>query len=271
MNRALVTVGGTLVAVAGLAWAGLQVQPAPFATVPPSAAAIATVPLPAGLPAPVERFYRLTYGERIPVFTSAVISGRGTMRPVAGGPALPMRFRFVHEAGHSYRHYMEATFFGLPILKANEYYVDGRERMELPWGVSEGPTYDQAGNLGMWGELSSLPAALLTDERVRWAPVDEATALLVVPFGEAEETFVARFDPGSGRLVALEAMRFKDATPQKTLWIAGSSGWGEVGGYPLAPHGSATWLDDGTPWLELTIEEIAYNVPVDTSFGAKGP
>lgn len=269
--RGLLFAGGALAAIVGLGWAGLRVQPAPFAAPPRAPAAAATTPLPAGLPAPVERFYRLTYGDRVPVFTSAVISGRGTMRPVPGGPALPMRFRFTHDVGRSYRHYMEATWFGIPILKANEYYVDGKERMELPWGASEGPTYDQGGNLGMWAELSSLPAALLTDPRVRWEPLDDATATLVVPFGEREERFVARFDPDSGRLTNLEVMRHKGADQHKTLWITGAQGWAEVGGYRLAPRGTATWLDDGVPWLVMTIEDIAYNIPVDTSLSAKGP
>lgn len=271
MLRGILIGGGVVAALVGLGWAGLHVRPAPFAPVAYEQGAVETMPLPAGLPAPVERLYRATYGERVPVFSSAVISGRGTMRPVAGGPTLPMRFRFTHEVGRSYRHYMEATFLGLPILKANEYYVDGKERMELPWGASEGPNYDQAGNLGMWAELAALPAAYLADPRVRWEPVDDATAILVVPFEAGEERFVARFDPESGRLSNLEVMRYKGADPRKTLWITGSSGWATLGGYKLAPEGTATWLDEGTPWLVMTMEEIVYNVPVDTSPAAKGP
>lgn len=271
MMRGVLIVGGVLAALAGVGWAGLQVPPAPFAPPPPAPASFETIPLPAGLPAPVERFYRLTYGERVPVIRSAVVSGRGSMRPVPGGPALPTRFRFTHEAGRSYRHYIEATFFGLTVLRANEYYVGGRERMELPWGVSEGPTYDQAGNLGMWAETASFPAVFLTSPGVRWEPVDADTALLVVPFGAAEERFVARFDPETGRLALLEVMRYKGDDDHKTLWLARSEGWASIGGFWTAPRGSATWADDGMPWLVMTIEDLALNVPVDTSFEAKGP
>ena len=39
------------------------------------------------------------------------------------GIAFPARFRFIHEAGRGYRHYIEATVFGLPLMKVNERYL----------------------------------------------------------------------------------------------------------------------------------------------------
>jgi len=127
---------------------GLQIRPRPVLPISQPQPALASVPLPAGLPAPAERFFRLTYGEQIPVIRTAVITGRGWIR--VQGVTLPVRFRFTHEAGRNYRHYIEATVFGLPVMKVNEYYVSGRERMEMPWGVDENnPKLDQGGALGM--------------------------------------------------------------------------------------------------------------------------
>jgi hypothetical protein len=230
-----------------------------------------TIPLPEGLPAPVERFYHQVYGERVPLIRTAVISGRGTMRPI-GGITFPMRFRFTHEAGRNYRHYMEATIFGLPLMKANEYYVDGKGRLELPWGVEEGAQIDQGANQSLWAEtVATLPAVLLNEERVRWEAVDDTMALLIVPFGAAEERFVVRFDPATGWPWLLESMRYKGATGAKTLWLNESRGWARLGGYMLPTAGAATWGDDGRPWLRLTVEDVAYNVVVDTSRAAKGP
>jgi hypothetical protein len=149
--KALTLTVSILAALAGLGWTGLRLRPAPFSAAAQPSAPLETIPLPADLPAPVARFYRQTYGEQVPVIRSAVITGRGMLR--LNGLTLPVRFRFTHDAGQSYRHYIEATLFGLPLLKVNEYYVNDQERMVLPWGVQEGsPKLDQGGNLGMWAE-----------------------------------------------------------------------------------------------------------------------
>jgi hypothetical protein len=250
---AYVVAGLVVLALAG--WLGLQIKPRPFPGVSQAQPALATVPLPVSLPPPVERYFRLLYGDRIPVITSAVVTGRGTIRPVAGGPRLPVRFRFTHLAGQDYRHYIEATLFGLPIMQVNEYYVGGKERMVLPWGVEEdNPKLDQGGALGMWAEsIQWLPAILVTDPRVRWEPVDDVTAWLLVPFRDSYERFLLRFDPTTARILYWEVMRYKGGQGDKVLWVNG------------------TWFDEGTPWAEFNAEEVVYNVPVDVSFTAKGP
>ena len=209
--KIFLTIASILIALVLLGWLGLKVKPAAFAPFPQESPALETIPLPAGLPAPVERFYRTVYGEQIPVIRTVVIKGRADISPF--GFKLPARFLFVHNAGKDYRHYIEATWFGLPLMKVNESFVDGHSRFELPVGptIEDDASITQAANLGLWAEANWFPAIYLTDPRVHWEPVDENTALLFVPSGEKEENFVVRFDPQTGLLTSMEAMRFRDA------------------------------------------------------------
>jgi hypothetical protein len=231
--------------------------------------------MPDNLPEPVERFYRQVYGDRIPVITSAVISGRATLQLNVNAPKLQARFRFTHRAGYDYRHYIEATFFTQPLMKVNEHYVDGKGRLDLPFGVFEGPKVEQAANQGLWAEAAWMPSIWITDGRVRWEAVDDETALLFVPYGDGEQQFTVRFDPATGTLRYMETMRYRDTDEkaQKILWITESLGdkMITVNGATFPAVGAATWIDMGKPWAVFTVEEIVYNVDVSEYIRQTGP
>lgn len=251
---------------------GFQFQPSSFHSYPQRTAALDTVPLPDGLPAPVERYYRMVYGDKIPVIKTVVIKGRAKISPF--GIKLPGRFLFVHNAGKDYRHYIEATWFGLPVMKVNESYIDGNSHFELPIGTFDNdPSITQGAGLGLWAEASWFPSVWLTDERVHWAPVDDYTAILYVPFDEQEEAFIVRFNPENGMQDKMEAMRYRDpgTKAKKILWITQSLPGANIEGTNLSSIGSATWLDQGKPWVVFTLEDVVFNVDVSAYIRQRGP
>jgi hypothetical protein len=250
---------------------GLRYQPAPFPAYSAEPAYPAeTAPIPAGLPGPVERFYRVTYpAGRLPVYHTAVVSGRGTLRIM--GLTFPSRYRFVHRSGYDYRHYFESTFYGFPVMKVNEHYIDGRGRMELPFGVVENdPLVNSAANQGLWAEMSAYPAYFLTDGRARWEAVDDNTARLYVPWQDGEQVFTVRFDPQSGRLLHMETLRNRDAKSGQILWTAEAVVVPARDGSRATEMMTATWADEGTPWLILETEEAVYNTDVSVYLHQRG-
>lgn len=208
--RLSVSVLSVLAGLVIVGWIGLRFRPEPFSPYPNTTPELDLVDLPADLPPPVARFYQVIAAARLPRVNSAVISGRASLR--FSGITFPARFRFTHDAGQNYRHYIEATIFGLPLMKVNESYLDGHSRLELPIGIIENePKVDMDANLGLWGESIWLPSINITDTRVRWEAVDEVTARLVVPFGEQEDSFTVTFDPQSGLIQHMQALRYKQA------------------------------------------------------------
>jgi len=262
LMKILLMIVSIVLAIILVGWLGLKIKPASFPTYPSETQDVRTIPLSDGLPAPVERFYLAVYGDQIPVIESAVISGRGHLR--VNGITFPARFRFTHRIGSDYRHYIETTVFAQPLMKVNEHYLDGKSRLELPFGVSEGPKVDQGANLALWAEAVWMPSVWVTDSKVRWEARDENSAVLIVPFGEAEERIIVFFDSQTGLLRTMQSMRYKESdSPDKLLWTNDVLKWDNLDGYLIPVDTSVTWSDEGTPWAVFTVEEIIYNSNVD--------
>ncbi|MEE4194348.1 MAG: DUF6544 family protein [Anaerolineae bacterium] len=260
-----------VLAIVALFLVGLRITPKPLADSGFANGKIETIPMPAGLPAPVERFLREIYGEQIPVIETAIISGRAKL--TVNGITFPSRYRFVHNAGQDYRHYIESTIFGFPILKVNEKYVDGHSLFSLPFGTLEDdPNTNQGANLALWAEAVWFPAVWATNPQVEWLVVDDNTVVMKVPFEDEMESVLLRFDPQTGLLSYLEAMRFKGETDtQKRLWMNEVNGWKESEGWLVPDPAAVIWFTDREPWAVFHTDEVIYNADFGGYIDEVGP
>jgi hypothetical protein len=140
----------------------------------------------------------------------------------------------------------------------------------MQFQVLEGPGVDSAANQGLWVETFAFPSVFLTDPSVRWEAVDDRTARLYAPFGEGEQMYTLTFDPQTGALVRMETMRYYDEKVGKLRW------WGEMvqgrghDGQPTT-YITATWENEGTPWLVYEMEEAVFNTDVSAYIRQTGP
>lgn len=259
LSRVMIGLAGGLVAVAGLGWAGLQVSPS---NLPPPVDAprdLGRVEIPAGLPAPVRRYFQVALGQPAPRIDSLVVYGRARAN---FGLWLPLRYRLVHRPGYDFERYMEVTWFGRPILKAIDRYVGG-VGMTGPLGrAATGPAIDQGANLILWAEAPLMPSLWLTDSRIRWEAIDETTVRLIFPYGQAEDELTVHFDAESGLVDRLTALRYRDEASGKLPWRVDFLAWQSVNGAKLPARIAVTWEDQGAPWSYWDLEHVYWNVDI---------
>ncbi len=250
---------GGLAVVAGIGWAGLQVKPAnlPLPTDPAQDLGVITVP--DDVPAPVRRYYQAALGDQVPRSESLVVYGRARAN---FGLWMPLRYRLVHQPGYAFERYMEVTWFGFPVLKAIDRYVDGKG-MTGPMGKEAiGPEVDQGANMILWAEAPLMPSLWITDERLRWEAIDDTSARMIFPYEGAEDELIVHFDPETGLIRRMTALRYRDAESGKIPWHVDFLAWQMVKGMQVPLRASILWEDQGKPWSYWDFEAYFWNVDV---------
>jgi hypothetical protein len=256
----------TFTAIAGLVGAaalGFRIRPRAV-PMPAGSTTPDTVALPEDLPEPVVRFYRSlgTDAANAPVVDTFRLWGRARMRRTPL-PRLSVTFWSEHRVGWSARQRLAVTWFGLPVLRGVDDYIDGHGRMRIGTRLVEGPEIDQGENLFLWAELLLVPSVLATRPRVWWEAVDAEHAVLHVPFGTGSERLTVRFDPVTGRLAECHARRYRTPGRPKVGWHIAYERWVwfPSGWYPSRI--SVRWADQTRPWFVLDVDGVAANVPVE--------
>lgn len=259
LTKFIVALVGSLVALAGIGWLGLQIAPQPVRPSTDEPQDLGAVDIPADLPAPVRRYLEVISGGRLPHIESLAAWGRARAN---FGIWMPLRFQLFHRPGQAFRRDMEVTWFGLPVLKALDLYLDGKGMTGPVGNLETGPQVDQGANLILWAEASLMPSLLVTDPRIRWEAVDDTTARLVFPFGDEQDEMLFHFDPQSGLLTRTSALRYQGKTGGKISWYAETLSWQRVNGIQVPLRVAITWENQNGPWSYWDFEGVSWNVDI---------
>lgn len=256
-RKVVVGVVGSLVALGGIGWLGLQAPPANFPPPTDEAADLGTVAVPADLPAPVRRYFQVAFGDQVPRVEAMMAWGRARAN---FGLWMPLRFRLYHQPGQAFKREMEVTWFGWPVLQALDQYINGVGLTGPVGNAESGPQVNQGANMILWAEAPFYPSLLITDPRIRWEAMDDSSARLIFPFGDQEDELVYHFDPKSGLITYLSAMRYQGSNPEKVGWRVDFQSWQTVNGMQVPLRVAITWANQSGPWSYWDFEEIRWNV-----------
>jgi len=250
-------IAGVLAALAAIAWLGLQIPPSIVAPVTGKSQALGDVRVPANLPAPVLRYLHVALGEHAPRIESAVFWGRAQAN---FGVWMPMRFQLYHRVGYDFRRAMQITWFGFPVLKALDQYVNGKGMTGLVGKADTGVRVDQGSNMILFAEAPLYPTIFVTDPRLRWVAIDDTSAQLFFPFGNEEDSMTVYFDPQTNLITKMTALRYFGAGGEKEPWRADFLSWQVVDGMTIPARSAITWEKQGKPWSYWDITGAAWNV-----------
>jgi uncharacterized protein DUF6544 len=214
------------------------------------------------LPAPVARFRAFVGDEGPrPVETVAVETRAWMRRP--GMPRIPLEIRMAHRLGYEFVHDIRIGRGRLSFRFGLDAYVGGHGLMKVGPSLQTGVEFDQGALIALWGEALGFPTAWEKRTDIRWEPIDEHTARLIVPGPEGEIPIAVDFDPDTGFPASCTADRYK-ATGPKVSWTGRYSDWRRFEGGVLAPgHFDVQWADEPYPWIEIETVSLSVNAPVD--------
>lgn len=259
LSKVLLMLAGGVVALTGIGWAGLQVAPRNFPPPSDETKALGTVAVPADLPAPVRRYFQVAFGDQVPRVEAMVAWGRARAN---FGLWMPLRFRLYHRPGYDFRREMEVTWFGLPVLKALDQYINGKGMTGPVGNADTGPEVDQGSNMILWAEATFYPSLLITDPRIRWEAIDDNRARLLFPFGAQQDELIFHFDPVTGLVTRTAALRYQGTTGKKVPWYAEIQEWQTVNGMKLPLTVAVVWENQRGPWSYWNFEHILWNVDI---------
>lgn len=263
-NRKVVTVIGfglvVLLVLLGVGWIGLQIKPDSHAYKGVPVYDPGPVEVPSNLPDPVRQHFAAIFGPDVMQMKTAAVWG--TMKMKVSGLWVWARFEAYYVSGERFVRNMTITWFKRPLLKGQDSYINGEGRLHMMGTTTSREQMDQGQNLALWGEAVWMPAIYVTHAEALWEVIDPATARLIVPFGNEQDSLTFHFDLQTHRMTEIDALRFRGTEEEKTPWLVRLFDWQTFHGAQIPTHVTVAWGDESSHWAELYIDGVAYNVDV---------
>lgn len=234
-----------------------------FSAVEPVAEQSFTYDQLAGLPVPVQRYFRHVVPEGYPYIRSVRLKHDGYFKtaPGKGWTAIEGEQYFTTDPpGFIWQG--TTTLF-----RARDQYVAHQGRLTvhllsmLRVVDAHGPTVDQGELLRWLGESTWFPTNLLPSERLRWSPIDAYTAKLAVEYEGLSLAYTVSFNE-QDEIVRLETQRYM-TSDRLERWVGKLSDYQCIHGVRIPTRIQATWkLPEGDhTYADFRVKEIAYNQP----------
>lgn len=256
-------------ALFGVGAAGLGV-PAPLPTASPGSIDLGEDEPHPEWPDLLRRWLDTAHGGRVPRATTAEFVGTGRIR-LGRSPWLPVTYRTSHRLGHEFCAEVAATWFGRPVVRGMDAYVDGRGVQRARDSVTTGPGLDSDGVSFLWSEAVLVPATWSLPG-VTWHQPHADTLVLDVSGAEvaAPVTATLNCDAETGLPQTFHVpLRAKNPEGTQTApWTLTYAEWRDVDGRWSPGLLEAQWGDEDRPWLRVRMEPPVLGADVDRALAA---
>jgi len=225
----------------------------------------------AGLPPPVQRYFRAVLTESQPVVAAVTVEHAGTFnmsetgarwypftstqRTVTRRPGFDWEARIYLFPGVAVRVH-DAYIAGEGILRASLFGV-------LPLVNRRGtPELAQGELLRFLAEAAWYPTALLPSQGVRWEAIDDGTARATLSDGDTTASVVVHFAAADGLIETVRAVRGRIAGREvvPTPWEGRWARYESRAGMQIPTEGEVAWVaaDGPRPYWRGRVTRIAY-------------
>ncbi len=204
----------------------------------------------------LQRWLATAHGGVVTPATTAEFVGTGRIR-LGRSPWLPVSYRTSHRLGHDFSAEVAATWFGRPVVRGMDAYVDGRGVQRARDSVTVGPGLDSDGVSFLWSEAVLIPATWVLPG-VKWTQFDDRTLTFDVSGGDVASPVTATIgcDAESGLPNSFE-VPWRSKNTEGTVgagWRVSYQDWRPVDEQWAPALVEVQWLDEDRPWLRMRME-----------------